>query len=62
MTPLLGSTVKWGILLKLKSIGNSSFLFVIVIVITFFSFKLHSQKFKLVLSIVMSGKRAFTSI
>ena len=60
--PLLGSTVKWGILPKLKSIGKSSFLFVITICITFFSLTLHSQKFKDVLSIVISGKSALTSI
>jgi uncharacterized membrane protein len=60
--PLFGSTVKCGILPKLKSIGNSSFLLVIVILITFFSLILHSQKFKDVLSKVISGNIAFTSI
>ena len=60
--PELGSMVKWGILLKQKSTGNSSFLLVIVSFINFLSLTLHSQKFISVLSMVISGNIALTSI
>ena len=54
MKSKISKTIYW--------ILNGIALFVITIAITFLSLTLHSQKFKDVLSRVISGKRAFTSI